>query len=196
VVSKYSLFALLASANLVVSNPIVPRDTCKPEFNGFAATIYEPLFTADAVNIVNEWTPAAAVGGHVNLVQQDAQRAFVANEFVLATTGLPSNTYTIRLVSQGFPELALSGANKDLAVTVAADSFPNPDQEFSIDCTFCQSPGTFNGPKAEECIIRHPATGTCVTGSKNGETLTLQQCQGSNPQTYSFIGGGIRRSTV
>ncbi|KAF9468813.1 hypothetical protein BDZ94DRAFT_1317400 [Collybia nuda] len=179
--SSMKVFTTLSLLTFAAANPTLLPRTCKPNFQGRPLTIYKQPEITDIG--VYEWTPVNAVGGHISLVQEFD--SFKKDEFIVEFTGTPTNTYQIKMVADTAHKLALTaGANGDLAFSVATSEV-SASQEFAISCDVC---ATDEG-RGENCVISHPASNTCVSGSKPGQTLVLAACDGSENQTYNLWEG-------
>jgi len=167
-------FLAIASAS-----PAARAPTCMPNFQGSAMTAYVQPSVTDIG--VFEWRPVNAENGHISLVQTPVNDAFAQGEFLIEFTGQPENTHHIKQVADTERKLALGGkADGDLSFAVANS---DGSQDFAISCESCP---TNDDLSASKCVVKHPATGKCVSGANPGNTLSLAACDGSDAQVYYF----------
>jgi len=123
-----------------------------------------------------------ANGGHITLVEEWEWHAFESGEFLIPFTGQPDGSYSFKLVADTARAWQLTGApGGDLSFTPV--TFSGITQNFGIECSSCSLDSVDVGLA---CVISHPATSTCVTGSTGGATLALAPCDGSPAQIYNF----------
>ncbi|KAF5388173.1 hypothetical protein D9615_000072 [Tricholomella constricta] len=173
-----TLPALLSTLALTHASPLLPRasaSTCTPNFQGRQQTIFvRPPITDIGVY---EWTPESIFpGAHVTLQQRDVNSAFATGEFLVQFTGQPNGSFHFRLAAETNRYTALTaGAGGTLAFDILSET-SIPSQEFTISCTTCPSFDGEGGTDARGCTIAHPASGTCIAGSEDGDTLYLADC--------------------